>query len=73
MKHLDTTLGHVPDARTLVEYEEPFQATHNSYCTYCRANVPGPVITIKQHWANRPLGQLISRCPQHWAYWQAAH
>lgn len=71
MKRLNTSLDHVPDARTLVEYEEPFIAKGSHFCTYCRTETPGQVITVKQHWANRPLGQLVTRCPMHWEQWLA--
>jgi len=61
-----------PDCRPLLSWEEPVALGRAGYCsvTTCAYQGPGGTV-IKHRWTNRPLGQLMTRCPTHETAYEA--
>lgn len=54
------------DPRPDMVYDQPYTQVSAGKCTYCHDGRERTDLAVtKHHWANRPLGQLNSRCPEH--------
>jgi hypothetical protein len=52
-----------PDIRLSMEYEVPQKRPDPGKCSFCAST--DELMITKHRWANRPLGQLQTRCPHH--------
>jgi len=66
-------MEHVPagdDPRRDMDYETPYIADGVGDCSVGACSNPGATVT-KHHWANRPKGQLYTRCEEHQRFREA--
>jgi hypothetical protein len=59
------------DPREHMEYGVGYEWPEPGICSVGTCRMHGPITVTKHHWANRPLGQLFSRCPYHQDRWAA--